>query len=188
MPTRKTLPHDVPWWIDPADEIYFITICCKQRGLDQLTTSIVAPKLMETIKHRNTAGTWFAYLALLMPDHLHMLITFPEVATTGPKVGTTGPVVQGHAAVETTGSVVQGHASRVSLPSAQARISSWKSWTAKTCGIQWQRDFFEHRLRKEESYREKADYILLNPVRADLVERPEDWPHVFIADVQSGSA
>jgi hypothetical protein len=58
----------------------------------------------------------------------------------------------------------------------QTVVSKWKEWTAKTLHIEWQRDFFEHRLRKEESYREKADYIMLNPVRASLVERVEDWP------------
>jgi len=36
-------------------------------------------------------------------------------------------------------------------------------------GIKWQRDFFEHRLRSDESWREKADYILANPVRKGLV-------------------
>ena len=50
--------------------------------------------------------------------------------------------------------------------------------------IEWQRDFFEHRLRGSESYREKADYILLNPVRAGLARTPEEWPHIFIADPQ----
>jgi putative transposase len=58
--------------------------------------------------------------------------------------------------------------------------SKWKEWTAKTIGISWHRDFFEHRLRQDESFREKADYILLNPVRAGLVQTPEDWPYVFI--------
>ena len=33
-----------------------------------------------------------------------------------------------------------------------------------------------------ESFREKADYVLSNPVRAGLVERVEDWPYVFIAE------
>jgi hypothetical protein len=51
-----------------------------------------------------------------------------------------------------------------------------KEWTAKDIGIQWQDDFFEHRLRWAESRREKADYILANPVRAELVSSPEDWP------------
>jgi REP-associated tyrosine transposase len=57
----------------------------------------------------------------------------------------------------------------------QTIVSKWKEWTAKTLKIEWQRDFFEHRLQKEESFREKADYILANPVRAGLVERAEDW-------------
>ena len=56
--------------------------------------------------------------------------------------------------------------------------------TAKELGIHWQDDFFEHRLRREESRRQKADYILANPVRAALVSRPEDWPHVYFGDGQ----
>jgi hypothetical protein len=36
----------------------------------------------------------------------------------------------------------------------------WKRWTARQMGIEWQRDFFEHRLRSDESLREKTDYIL----------------------------
>jgi hypothetical protein len=61
-------------------------------------------------------------------------------------------------------------------------VSKWKEWTAKELGIVWQRDFFEHRLRHDESRREKADYILQNPVRKKLVERPEDWPFVYFGD------
>jgi hypothetical protein len=41
----------------------------------------------------------------------------------------------------------------------------------------WQRDFFDHRLRDDESFEEKAAYILNNPVRAGLVNRFEDWPY-----------
>jgi putative transposase len=64
----------------------------------------------------------------------------------------------------------------------QTTMSKWKEWTAKTLKIGWQRDFFEHRLRQDESFREKADYILANPVRVGLVEQLEDWPYVFVAD------
>ncbi len=56
-------------------------------------------------------------------------------------------------------------------------ISNLKSWLAKTRGIQWQRDFFDHRLRNWESAQEKANYILMNPVRAGLVADPADWPY-----------
>jgi len=58
-------------------------------------------------------------------------------------------------------------------------VRKWKEWTAKQLGLDWQEDFFEHRLRREESRRQKADYILANPVRAGLVARPEDWPFVY---------
>ncbi len=55
-------------------------------------------------------------------------------------------------------------------------ISSLKEWVAKSSGVKWQRDFFDHRLRSWESGLEKAQYIRLNPVRAGLVQAPEDWP------------
>jgi len=61
-------------------------------------------------------------------------------------------------------------------------ISKWKEWTAKQLGLGWQRDFFEHRLRRDESRRAKADYILQNPVRKQLVARAEDWPFVYCAN------
>lgn len=60
-------------------------------------------------------------------------------------------------------------------------ITQWKRWTARQGGFLWQRDFFDHRLRSEESEHEKADYILQNPVRAKLCADPEDWPHRWIA-------
>jgi REP element-mobilizing transposase RayT len=56
-------------------------------------------------------------------------------------------------------------------------IASFKSWMAKSKGIRWQRDFFDHRLRGHESAAGKAAYIRMNPVRAGLVEKPEDWPY-----------
>jgi REP element-mobilizing transposase RayT len=61
-------------------------------------------------------------------------------------------------------------------------VSQWKENTAKRIGIQWQRDFFDHRLRKEESVREKADYALNNPIRKGLVTRIEDWPYVWMPE------
>jgi putative transposase len=61
-------------------------------------------------------------------------------------------------------------------------IETWKEWTTKQLSIDWQRDFFEHRLRDEASWREKADYILQNPVRRGLVDRAEDWPYVYFPE------
>jgi len=42
-------------------------------------------------------------------------------------------------------------------------------------GKAWQSGFFDHALRGRESYSEKWDYVRLNPVRAGLVSKPEEW-------------
>ena len=40
----------------------------------------------------------------------------------------------------------------------------------------WQRSFFDHALRKEESLTNIACYIWENPVRAGMVDEPEKYP------------
>jgi len=60
-------------------------------------------------------------------------------------------------------------------------VVDFKRWTARVGEFLWKKDFFDHRLRNEESAREKADYILMNPVRAGLVQTPEAWPHRWVA-------
>ena len=39
----------------------------------------------------------------------------------------------------------------------------------------WQKGFFDHILRSDESYASKWDYVRMNPVRAGLVRCPEEW-------------
>jgi putative transposase len=41
----------------------------------------------------------------------------------------------------------------------------------------WQRGFFDHVLRSDESYAQKWNYVRQNPVRAGLVENADDWPY-----------
>ncbi len=41
----------------------------------------------------------------------------------------------------------------------------------------WQRDFWDTQLRKSESYEEKWDYVVENPVRAGLASKSKDWPY-----------
>ena len=44
-------------------------------------------------------------------------------------------------------------------------------------GLVWQESFTNHRVRDEEDYERHALYIRMNPVRAGLVERAEDYPY-----------
>ena len=42
---------------------------------------------------------------------------------------------------------------------------------------QWQEGFFDHVLRSAESYAQKWEYVRMNPVRAGLCDKPEQWPY-----------
>jgi len=50
-------------------------------------------------------------------------------------------------------------------------IRDFKRITARTARIDWQRNFFDHRLRHDESEDEKAEYIRQNPLGTDQAER-----------------
>ena len=58
-------------------------------------------------------------------------------------------------------------------------MKAWKRYQATYLGVDWQTDFFEHRLRNEDAFLEKAHYIRMNPVRKGLVKTPEEWPWVI---------
>ncbi|MEM9280206.1 MAG: transposase [Verrucomicrobiota bacterium] len=139
LPVRKVLPHGVPMWVREGS-VWFITICTAERGTAVLTESDVAERLLNAASFYHDRKRWYVHLFLIMPDHIHALITF-------------------------------GYEEKMSKLVAQ-----WKSYTAKEAGIRWQQDFFDHRLRSNESMSEKARYVRENPVRAGLVERGEDWP------------
>ncbi len=58
-------------------------------------------------------------------------------------------------------------------------VKNFKRAASRFTGVKWQRNFFDHRLRNDESLEEKAAYIRGNPVRAGLVRSEEDWPHLL---------
>jgi putative transposase len=63
-------------------------------------------------------------------------------------------------------------------------VQSWKSYSAHTIneisGAKrqvWSPDYFDRYIRNETHYANAKFYIERNPVKARLVERPEDWPY-----------
>jgi putative transposase len=122
---------------------YFITICCRERHRNQLCRSAVANSIFQTAALYDQQQKWYLLLLLLMPDHLHALIS------------------------------IGGDTSLGDIN------SSFKRATTKFAGVSWQRNFFDHRLRRDEGLRQKAEYICENPVRAGLVNQANDWPWVL---------
>ena len=142
---RKIFLHNVPPWVDQAASLYFITVCCKQRGTNQLCLPGPGEALLESVRFYQTQQKWFQWLFLLMPDHVHMIVTF-------------------------------GKEQRI-----EAVLAGWKRYAATKHGIVWQQGFFEHRLRRNESANEKADYIRQNPIRAGLASEVGAWPFLLEA-------
>jgi REP element-mobilizing transposase RayT len=66
-----------------------------------------------------------------------------------------------------------------------ALVNGWKSYTTNllhrmgATGPIWQRSFYDHALRGEESANEAAQYVVENPVRKGLVTDWTTYPYVW---------
>jgi putative transposase len=84
LPSRHSRggSHVPPDWV-ATDSTFFITINCKPSGPDQLTAGDTPHRILESITFLRDRRNWFPEIVLLMPDHLHALISFPWDAKLG---------------------------------------------------------------------------------------------------------
>jgi putative transposase len=87
---------------------------------------------------------------VVMPDHVHLLISVPE----GMSIERAMQLIKG------------GFSFRLKKE-------------AKYLGEVWQKGFSEVRVDNDESYAAIRDYIVKNPVKAGLVETPEQYPYCY---------
>jgi REP element-mobilizing transposase RayT len=83
-PVRRRLPHEVPSWV-PDGEVYFLTICARERGGRVLIER--AGKIIESAVCYHRIRRWHLHLIVVMPDHLHLLASFPPAPGLGATVG-----------------------------------------------------------------------------------------------------
>jgi len=76
--SKSRMNHETPLWVRESQAIFFITICCKTRGANQLAQEPVGTALIESVDFRNEAGIWWCSSFVVMPDHVHALIQFSE--------------------------------------------------------------------------------------------------------------
>ena len=69
---RRWLRHETPWGVQYSE--FFITICARPRGLNQLCWPERLVPISETISKYHRSGRWFCSIALWMPDHIHMIV------------------------------------------------------------------------------------------------------------------
>jgi putative transposase len=94
-------------------------------------------------------GDTRTHVFILMPDHVHWLFTLES--------GSLGRVLS-------RAKSRSAHAVKSTLPDTDAV---------------WQKDYFDHALRTEDSLHAVGEYILSNPVRAGLAAQCGDYPHWF---------
>ena len=136
-------------WIDSP--IYFVTTCTKNRRA-VLARDNVAKILIEEWSATQDRHGWAVGRYVIMPNHVHFFCRPQYDAKTLPEF-----------------------------------VGAWNSWTSRKISkllrprsataatTLWQREFFDHILRSGESYAEKWNYVVDNPVRAGLVSSADDW-------------
>jgi len=69
---RRWLNHETPWGVEYSD--FFVTICCRPKGLNQLCWPEKAQEIIRTLELYHQKHRWFCSVALWMPDHVHLIV------------------------------------------------------------------------------------------------------------------
>jgi len=136
---------------------YFITATLADRGASHLTTQIEA--LREAFRQTRTERPFTIDAIVILPDHLHALLTLPEHDADLPHR------VRRIKTLFTRALLHIGH----DLPS--------RDGTGRTL---WQRRYWEHHIRDATDHANHVAYIHNNPVKHGLTLTPEAWPHSSI--------
>jgi putative transposase len=75
---RKKLTHVRPAWAKESDPI-FLTICCRDRKRDQLTSEKNWQALVSATEAMLSNHTWNPRLMVAMPDHVHIIVDIPKI-------------------------------------------------------------------------------------------------------------
>jgi REP element-mobilizing transposase RayT len=146
-------------WLESP--VYFVTVCSQQRQRI-LADPAVCGVLIDEWRTAHARHGWQVGRYVILPDHVHFFCVAEHNAKTLSefvrlwKQWTTKRIA---AAIANRGSDTSPR-----LPSAA---------TARV----WQREFFDHVLRSQESYAQKWLYVCENPVRAGLVMNANEWPY-----------
>ncbi len=68
-------------------------------------------------------------------------------------------------------------------PGMSATVQQWKAYHTRCHGVSWQAGYFDHRVRSEREFAEKAHYLRRNPVAKGLCAQESDWRWVIDCNV-----
>ena len=154
----------VVWPHGDGAVFYLLTLCVAQRQR-VLTDEGTFQRLVGFLLDSPARYGWFAQRFVAMPDHLHL------IAAAGHDAVWLGEWIKALKAM------VSGVRNRSKNAGDMAKAPSGSGFgdAPLVASWHWQSGFHDHKLRSAESEARKWEYLCLNPVRAGLVQRPEEW-------------
>ena len=147
----------------PHDPVFFITACTHGRkrllANSKVHNAFISFSARAYSDHNIAVGRY-----VIMPDHIHFFVCGPEDFNLGQWMGGLKQQLQ---------KAIIGRSPqrlRPASPTGRRLQSAIRSPV-------WQRGFFDHVLRNEESYDQKWNYVRDNPVRVGFVTFADDWPY-----------
>jgi putative DNA methylase len=139
----------------PAGRRLFITF--RKNNRDPLPPQARDAVLQHCLHDHGTR--YELHAAIVMPDHVHLLLTPLRDETGWP------------------------HSLPRILKSLKGSSARSVNRLSGSSGPVWQEESFDHVPRSQESFEDKREYIRQNPVRRGLVQRPEDYPWLWLNPV-----
>ena len=109
-----------------------------------------AALLVDVLRANVATGKFKLHDFVIMPDHLHLLMTLP-----------------GDVTIEKAMQLIKGGFSY--------RLKREFGYRGEV----WQRGFSEVRINDEQSFLQHRAYIFQNPVEAGLIDNAEEWPYCY---------
>jgi len=147
--TQRTLPC-MPWSLkrfQATKNLHFVTFSCRNRAPHLGTAA--ARELFEDVLEQVRRRFEFVVVGyVVMPEHVHLLLGEPNGALLS-------------VALQMLKQVTARRARELGLVDAAPF---------------WEKRYFDFNVRTERKRVEKLRYMHRNPVKRELVARPEDWP------------
>ena len=167
MPSRLKRFHE-------SGQTHFLTFSCYQRRplLNAIESKLIFESALERV--RLSFGLR-VYGYVVMPEHVHLLISEPDGAPFKPSSGLSGGESP-RSLADAIKSLKQGVSRRLISDSAPFKPSFGLSGVSGD-GTRhfWQKRYYDVNVRDHSQFMEKLRYIHRNPVKRGLCERPEDW-------------
>ena len=148
LPQRKQIHLESFDYSDCA-AVFFVTLCCYDKQ-QYFSRQEITQIIIDEIDFRvRCAQEVMVFTYCVMPDHVHLLLKLKK------EYG----------------------------KSLHNWVAVFKRYITRTVGRQfgvlllWQKNFYEHVVRKEESLEKIAEYIVNNPVRKGLVDDWQKYPY-----------